>query len=117
MAGSMIRGVVNARREAVVPLRVRGPSAVELDVDAVVTPLNLVQRIADRLGRSLVGRPDGHQAGVRESRPATECRRAPFFQAMEYPDPNARFLHASAAAADPWGLLDERCYECHGVVV
>lgn len=32
----MIRGVVNARREAVVPLRVRGPGGTELDVDAVV---------------------------------------------------------------------------------
>ena len=32
----MIRGVVNARCEAVVRLRVRGPSAAELDLDAVV---------------------------------------------------------------------------------
>jgi clan AA aspartic protease len=32
----MIRGAVNARREAVVPLRVRGPSGTELAVDAVV---------------------------------------------------------------------------------
>ena len=32
----MIRGVVNARLEAVVRIRVRGPSAVELDVDAIV---------------------------------------------------------------------------------
>src|SRR5262245_39392645 len=32
----MIRGVVNARLEAVVPLRVRGPSGVETTVDAVV---------------------------------------------------------------------------------
>jgi clan AA aspartic protease len=32
----MIRGAVNARREAVVPLRVRGPGGTELDVDAVV---------------------------------------------------------------------------------
>ena len=32
----MIRGVVNARREAIVPLRVRGPGGTELDVDAVV---------------------------------------------------------------------------------
>jgi hypothetical protein len=29
----MIRGVVNARREAVVPLRLRGPGGTELDVD------------------------------------------------------------------------------------
>jgi clan AA aspartic protease len=32
----MIRGVVNARREAVVPLRVRGPGGAEVDVEAVV---------------------------------------------------------------------------------
>lgn len=32
----MIRGVVNARREAIVPLRVRGPGGVESDVDAVI---------------------------------------------------------------------------------
>ncbi len=32
----MMRGVVNARREAVVPLRVRGPGGIEMDVDAVV---------------------------------------------------------------------------------
>ncbi|MGO9465167.1 MAG: clan AA aspartic protease [Isosphaeraceae bacterium] len=32
----MIRGVVNARCEAVVRLRLRGPSGAELDVDAVV---------------------------------------------------------------------------------
>ena len=32
----MIGGVVNARLEAVVPLRVRGPSGTELVVDAVV---------------------------------------------------------------------------------
>jgi predicted aspartyl protease len=32
----MIRGVVNARQEAVVRLRVRGPGGVESGVDAVV---------------------------------------------------------------------------------
>jgi len=32
----MIRGVVNARREAVVRLRVRGPKGIESDVDAIV---------------------------------------------------------------------------------
>jgi clan AA aspartic protease len=32
----MIRGAVNARLEAVVRLRVRGPSGVESDVDAVI---------------------------------------------------------------------------------
>jgi clan AA aspartic protease len=32
----MIRGFVNARREAIVSLRLRGPGGVELDVDAVV---------------------------------------------------------------------------------
>jgi len=32
----MIRGVVNARNEAVVRLRVRGPGGVESDVDAIV---------------------------------------------------------------------------------
>lgn len=32
----MIRGVVNARREAIVPIRVRGPGGMPLDVDAVV---------------------------------------------------------------------------------
>ena len=32
----MIRGVVNARREGIVRLRVRGPSGVESDVDALV---------------------------------------------------------------------------------
>ncbi len=32
----MIRGVVNARLEAIVPLRLRGPSGIEMDVDAVV---------------------------------------------------------------------------------
>ena len=32
----MIRGAVNARGEAVVPLRVRGPGGAERDVDAVV---------------------------------------------------------------------------------
>lgn len=32
----MIRGAVNARLEAVVPLRLRGPIGTELDVDAVV---------------------------------------------------------------------------------
>jgi predicted aspartyl protease len=32
----MIRGVVNARREAVVRLRVRGPSGVESDIDVIV---------------------------------------------------------------------------------
>ena len=32
----MIRGVVNARREAIVPLRMRGPSGGEMALDAVV---------------------------------------------------------------------------------
>jgi hypothetical protein len=32
----MMRGVVNARHEAVVRLRVRGPGGVESDVDAIV---------------------------------------------------------------------------------
>jgi clan AA aspartic protease len=32
----MIRGAVNARREAIVRLRVRGPTGVESDVDAIV---------------------------------------------------------------------------------
>jgi clan AA aspartic protease len=32
----MIQGVVNARNEAVIRLRVRGPSGVESDVDAIV---------------------------------------------------------------------------------
>ena len=32
----MMRGVVNARREAVVRLRVRGPSGIESEVDAIV---------------------------------------------------------------------------------
>lgn len=32
----MIRGTVNARHEAVVPLRVRGPSGAETAVDAIV---------------------------------------------------------------------------------
>ena len=32
----MIRGVVNARHEAVVPLRLRGPGGAEVDVEAVV---------------------------------------------------------------------------------
>jgi clan AA aspartic protease len=32
----MIRGIVNARHEAIVRLRVRGPGGVELDVDVIV---------------------------------------------------------------------------------
>ncbi len=32
----MIRGIVNARREAVVRLRVRGPAGAEADVEAIV---------------------------------------------------------------------------------
>jgi clan AA aspartic protease len=32
----MIRGLVNARREAIVTLRLRGPTGAELDMDAVV---------------------------------------------------------------------------------
>ena len=32
----MIRGAVSARREAVVPLRLRGPGGTQLDVDAIV---------------------------------------------------------------------------------
>jgi len=32
----MIRGIVNVRREAIVPLQVRGPGGAERDVDAVV---------------------------------------------------------------------------------
>ncbi|HUY31347.1 MAG TPA: hypothetical protein VMV69_01095 [Pirellulales bacterium] len=32
----MIRGVVNARREAIVPLQVRGPGGTALELDAVV---------------------------------------------------------------------------------
>ncbi|HEV3003446.1 MAG TPA: hypothetical protein VGX78_03250 [Pirellulales bacterium] len=32
----MIRGVVNARREPIVPLQVRGPGGTELEVEAVV---------------------------------------------------------------------------------
>jgi clan AA aspartic protease len=32
----MIRGTVNARNEAVVPLRVRGPTGAEFDVDTVI---------------------------------------------------------------------------------
>lgn len=32
----MIQGVVNARHEAIVRLRVRGPAGVESDVDAIV---------------------------------------------------------------------------------
>ncbi|HZU37722.1 MAG TPA: hypothetical protein VFA18_17515, partial [Gemmataceae bacterium] len=32
----MIRGMVNARREAIVSLRIRGPGGTEVDVEAVV---------------------------------------------------------------------------------
>lgn len=32
----MIRGAVNARREAIVPLRLRGPGGIELDVSALI---------------------------------------------------------------------------------
>lgn len=35
-ARSMIRGIVNARREAVVSLRLRRPGGIESDVDAIV---------------------------------------------------------------------------------
>jgi predicted aspartyl protease len=56
----MIRGAVNARREAVVPLRVRGPTGTELDVDAVVdtgysASLTLPAAVVAALG--LVARP------------------------------------------------------------
>lgn len=36
MTGSVIRGAVTAGREAIIRLRVRGPSGLELDVDSVV---------------------------------------------------------------------------------
>ena len=32
----MIRGTVNARHEPLIPLRLRGPSGIELEVDAVI---------------------------------------------------------------------------------
>lgn len=32
----MIRGTVNHRNEAVVPLRLRGPSGIEIDIDVVI---------------------------------------------------------------------------------
>ena len=32
----MIRGIVNALHEAVVPIRLRGPNGIELDIDAIV---------------------------------------------------------------------------------
>ena len=35
--GSMMHGMVNARLEAIVALRVRGPTGAELNVDAIVT--------------------------------------------------------------------------------
>ena len=51
----MIRGVVNARREAIVRLRVRGPSGSESEVDAVVdsgfsASLTLPVAVVDALG-------------------------------------------------------------------
>jgi clan AA aspartic protease len=51
----MIRGVVNARHEAVVRLRLRGPGAVEADVDVIVdsgvtSSLTLPMTIVTALG-------------------------------------------------------------------
>lgn len=53
----MIRGVVNARHEAIVRLRARGPQGAELDVDAVVdsgftASLTLPNAIITALGLS-----------------------------------------------------------------
>jgi predicted aspartyl protease len=60
----MIRGVVNARHEAIVRLRVRGPGGTELDVDAVVdtgfsAPLTLPAATVAALG---LARQSGGQA-------------------------------------------------------
>ena len=51
----MIRGVVNARHEAVVRLRVRGPGGVESEVDVIVdsgftSSLTLPMAMATALG-------------------------------------------------------------------
>ena len=51
----MIRGVVNARREAIVPLRMRGPGGDEMALDAVVdsgftAALALPVAVVDALG-------------------------------------------------------------------
>jgi len=57
----MISGLVNARREAVVPLRLRGPSGIELDVDALVdsgftASLSLPAAVVVALGLDRVSR-------------------------------------------------------------
>ena len=60
----MIRGVVNARYEAVVRLRVRGPGGVESDVEAIVDsgftssltlPMTVVTAVCRVLNLSLSG--------------------------------------------------------------
>jgi clan AA aspartic protease len=51
----VIQGIVNARLEAIVPLRARGPGGVEFDLDVVVdtgctSPLSLPIAIVNALG-------------------------------------------------------------------
>ncbi len=58
----MIRGAVNARNEAVLTLRVRGPSGVEVDVDVVIdtgftTALTLPAATITALGLHLSSTP------------------------------------------------------------
>ena len=50
----MIQGTVSSRRQAVVPLRVRGPTGLESDIDAVVdTGFNSALTLPDALIASL----------------------------------------------------------------
>src|SRR5262245_8100963 len=77
----MIRGTVNYRNEAMVPLSVRGPSETELDVDvvidtgfsgflslppAIISALNLPFRIqiAARLGDGTMRQVDTYDAEI-----------------------------------------------------
>ena len=73
----MIQGVVNARYEAIVRLRVRGPGGVESDVDAIVdsgftSSLTLPMAVVTALG---LARQSGGTAGLADGsvRPFDIC--------------------------------------------
>ena len=67
----MIAGVVNARHEAVVRLRVRGPAGPELDVDTVIDSGFTASYDAPSHDRSRprLGAPVGRRGGTRRPTP------------------------------------------------
>jgi clan AA aspartic protease len=109
----MIRGVVNARHEAAVRVRLRGPGGVETDIDAIVdsgftASLTLPMTVVTALG---LARQSGGTAVLADG----SVRQFDIFAAEIHWDGAWRSVLASAVGSEP--LLGMRLLAGHRLMV